>query len=878
MERDWKKTRRVAGWVVVLCVLVGPVSQAQTGAVPAGSDRPNRLTAAEEEQGWKLLFDGATAQGWRGFQQDTFPSEVWSVEEGTLRRKKGGSRPRANLITTSSFEDFELSWEWRFPAGGNSGVKYFVSEDRSGPIGHEYQMLDRGATASAQTDPRKGTASLYDLLSPQGVSMRPPGDFNQSRILVQGRRVEHWLNGVKVLEYELESGLLKEVIANSKFKDVPGFGDKFATPILLQDHGDEVEFRNLKIRELDVERSPDWSEVQRIRRKQRSGDTLTRHESAYLSQADEWRRRRNEEFLSKNPPRPSTGLVPLTELVDRRYKGHEGGLYPGARNEPPSSHLQAGVERARQVVPRDSRGNPAPDGKIVLVSIGMSNTSQEFQIFQEMAAAEADRHPALVVVDGAQGGQAADATADPEAEYWRVLEERLGAAGVTVQQVQAAWLKQAIRMPTRSFPAEARTLQQYLVSTLNNLNERFPNLKLVYLSSRIYGGFAETILNPEPHAYESAFAVKWVIQEQLEGKPQLNYDPGKGPVRSPWLAWGPYLWADGLEGRADGLVYTREDLAADGTHPSTSGRTKVAEQLLAFLKRDLTARQWFLEPDKPAPDRADVRYGPHPRQVLDFWQAQTEAPSPLVIYIHGGGFRAGDKTSLRPSLLEACLEAGFSVAAVNYRLSDEASFPAFMLDGARAVQFLRSKAEEWNIDPRLVASTGGSAGGGISLWLGFHDDLADPASSDPIARHSTRLTCVGAWNTQSSYDPRFYREVGLAPAAEHPVFPPFYGLSYEEFDTPQAHRLFDEAAPINYVSPDDPPIFLFYPQVNLPLPPDATPNRAVHHPRLGELLKERLEALGIEVVLHTGVADRMAEMEREMVQFFKKHFAAAAER
>ena len=146
----------------------------------------------------------------------------------------------------------------------------------------------------------------------------------------------------------------------------------------------------------------------------------------------------------------------------------------------------------------------------------------------------------------------------------------------------------------------------------------------------------------------------------------------------------------------------------------------------------------------PAPTHRDVRYGPHERNVLDFWQAKSAQPTPVLVSIHGGGFLAGDK-SVQPQILKGCLDAGISVAAINYRYSTQAIAPAPFQDAARAVQFLRSKAKEWNLDPKRVAATGGSAGAGISLWLAFHDDLADPQSADPVLRQSTRLACVAAF-------------------------------------------------------------------------------------------------------------------------------------
>jgi len=127
------------------------------------------------------------------------------------------------------------------------------------------------------------------------------------------------------------------------------------------------------------------------------------------------------------------------------------------------------------------------------------------------------------------------------------------------------------------------------------MHDKFPNLKVTYLSNRTYAGYASSPLNPEPHAYENGFAVKWVISDQLAGKPELNYDPAKGPVRAPWVEWGPYLWADGVKPSKSGLSYVREDYTeADGTHPTPSGRMKVAKLLMEFMKTDPTARGWFL--------------------------------------------------------------------------------------------------------------------------------------------------------------------------------------------------------------------------------------------------------------------------------------------
>lgn len=247
----------------------------------------------------------------------------------------------------------------------------------------------------------------------------------------------------------------------------------------------------------------------------------------------------------------------------------------------------------------------------------------------------------------------------------------------------------------------------------------------------------------------------------------------------------------------------------------------------------------------PAPTFANIKYGPHERNVLDFWQAKSEQPAPLLVSIHGGGFVAGNK-SVQPQLLKACLDSGISVAAINYRYSTQAIAPAPFQDGARAVQFLRSKAKEWHIDPSRFAATGGSAGAGISLWLGFHNDMADPKSDDPVLRQSTRLTCMVVFEGQSSYDPRFIRQ--LFPGKDIykiGALSKLFGVDLNELDhLPAAkYKLFDECAPIHHVSKDDPPVLLIY---NNPIDAEITnQNIGIHHPLFGKVLKEKMDALSI---------------------------------
>jgi hypothetical protein len=291
-------------------------------------------------------------------------------------------------------------------------------------------------------------------------------------------------------------------------------------------------------------------------------------------------------------------LKPLTELGAGEYQGFKGGLYPGGKNERPAAHEAAGLALAKQVRPLDAAGKPDPAGKVVLLSVGMSNTSQAFTALQRLVEDDGEKNPALVLVNGAQGGMTAARIQDPEsdtgAKYWAEVDRKLKEAGVTRAQVQAVWIKQADAGPTQGFPKYARTLESELARIVQLLPGRFPNVKLTYLSSRTYGGFARTRLNPEPYAYESGFSVKWLIERQLKGEAGLSYDPAKGKVRAPWLSWGPYLWA-GVEKRADGFIYEASDYGPDGTHPSPQGQRKIAGLMLKFFKSDPTTKPWFVK-------------------------------------------------------------------------------------------------------------------------------------------------------------------------------------------------------------------------------------------------------------------------------------------
>lgn len=281
------------------------------------------------------------------------------------------------------------------------------------------------------------------------------------------------------------------------------------------------------------------------------------------------------------------------------------------------------------------------------------------------------------------------------------------------------------------------------------------------------------------------------------------------------------------------------------------------------------------------PTFADVKYGPADRNVLDFYQAKSDKPTPLIINIHGGGFVAGDKRAgLNAASIRFTLDAGISLASINYRFVDgkDVIFPAPQLDGARAVQFLRSKAKEWNIDPHRIACMGSSAGAGISMWIGFHDDLADPNSDDPVRRQSTRIQAVGTFGGQSTYDPIQIKNLIGGRAWEHPSIFKVYGVTTAEealHPTPERQKLYDESSAITHLTKDDPPLFMVYNEPDGPLPADARPGQGIHHPNFGKQLKAKMDELGIENVYVYTPEAKGRNLAAEMLQFFQKQFDQA---
>jgi hypothetical protein len=303
----------------------------------------------------------------------------------------------------------------------------------------------------------------------------------------------------------------------------------------------------------------------------------------------------------------TSGLVPLTDLGTGKYQGFEGGLYPGGSNARPANHEAAGLELAKQVQPLDAAGRPAAEGKIVLLGIGFSNTVQAFNGFMQVARKDSALNPHVVLVNGAFGGMAAQMVQQTETgqgkKYWEGVDQRLKEAGVTRAQVQVVWIKETNpgQLNVGGFPKYIHDFQAQLGNIVRIVHDRFPNVKLAYFTSRTYGGWARPVGgrgpgNSEPWSYESAFAYKWLIEEQLRGDPAVNYDPRKGPAKAPWMSWGPYIWANGEKPRADGFHFVLEDfMATDQMHESPQGQIKVGNQILQFLKTDATTRTWFVQ-------------------------------------------------------------------------------------------------------------------------------------------------------------------------------------------------------------------------------------------------------------------------------------------
>lgn len=274
---------------------------------------------------------------------------------------------------------------------------------------------------------------------------------------------------------------------------------------------------------------------------------------------------------------------------------------------------------------------------------------------------------------------------------------------------------------------------------------------------------------------------------------------------------------------------------------------------------------------KMTPSSADVKYGPHQRNVMDVWTADSGKPTPVLVSIHGGGFRGGNK-GIEPSLLAGCLESRISVVAITYRLSDEAIAPAQFHDVARAIQFIRHNAQKWNFDPKRIAATGGSAGAGLSLWLGFHNDMAAPDGEDPVLRQSTRLSCMAVYNGQTSYDPRVIRELFAdTDTYRHPALSQLFDIDFAKLDQlpDEKYQLFEQVSALPHVSKDDVPVLLMYAsEMDTKI---TNQSIGIHHPRFAKMLKEKMDTLGVHCTVETGVRRGDKRFTELTIAFLKEH-------
>lgn len=298
-------------------------------------------------------------------------------------------------------------------------------------------------------------------------------------------------------------------------------------------------------------------------------------------------------------------LIPLNDLGSAPWHyGYYGGLYDDGVNTPPADHLAGGMRRSALIQPLDANGKPSPDGKIVFLGVGFDETSRMMSAMSAMATADPRvNHETLVIANGTLPGFDAFAWMPPASgpNYSRIRDQVLAPAHVTPLQVQAAWIEMVDNAPTQPMPpqaSDAYRLKQNIASVLRQLKIEYPNLMVAYLSSRVFAGYATTNWNPEPFAFESAYSVRWVIMGQVTLMrtgflwdtriSDVDYDKGSAP----WVAWGPYLWANGTTPRSDGLTWERDDFQQDGETLSEEGATKGGTLLLNFLLDEPTA-WWF---------------------------------------------------------------------------------------------------------------------------------------------------------------------------------------------------------------------------------------------------------------------------------------------
>lgn len=299
------------------------------------------------------------------------------------------------------------------------------------------------------------------------------------------------------------------------------------------------------------------------------------------------------------------------------------------------------------------------------------------------------------------------------------------------------------------------------------------------------------------------------------------------------------------------------DANQDGTLTADEARAyaqKTGLEPKSRVRKSNAASDGRPNPRRPAPTFADVSYGPHERNKLDLWLAKSATATPLVVFIHGGGFVNGSKAAANAELIKRCLDAGVSFMAINYRYRSSAPIQDILRDCARSIQYVRTHAKQYNVDPARIASYGGSAGAGTSLWLAFHPDLADPANPDPVLRHSSRIVAAGALNTQATYNLRRWPEFVTAASYERPgEMAAFYGAkTAAELDEPKYQAVLADTDMLALITPDDPPVFMYtgHPDGDV-----SDRGHLLHHPNHARAVKKACDAAGVSATVLFGSAE-----------------------
>ncbi len=316
---------------------------------------------------------------------------------------------------------------------------------------------------------------------------------------------------------------------------------------------------------------------------------------------------------------------------------------------------------------------------------------------------------------------------------------------------------------------------------------------------------------------------------------------------------------------------------ADANHDGTLSM----DEARAYRQKLAGSRQGKARGNKaslPTPTHANIGYGPHDRNVLDLWLAKSDKPTPLLVFIHGGGFVGGDKSQARADAIQRCLDAGVSFMSINYRFRKHAPIQEILRDAARAIQFVRYNAAKYNLDPKRVASYGGSAGAGTSLWLAVHDDLADPKSEDPVLRQSSRIVAAGCINGQATYDLVEWQKVIGKFKPEWYSSPDedveFYHFkTRDDFNTPAGQKILDDCSMLRLITRDDAPIFM---TCSLPDTEPESRNALLHHPRHIQAVKKKCDEAGVEAhAVSTAGKDReKGAGQKDLLGFLLQHLGA----